>query len=369
MSSLLITGATGFLSGAVLAKALSENAFDHYLLLVRASSAEEGLSRIKENLQRFACDEKSLSSLSLQNIIIGDLAEPDRFLNDERLLEVTHVINAAAVASFGENALIWKVNVEGTLKFARRMANVRKLKRFLHVGTAMSCIPEAGALVTESITHKEEEEHLVQYTWSKSSIEQLMLEQCPALPLVIARPSIVVGHSSLGCRPSSSIFWVFRMALMLGKFMCSLGDKIDVIPVDYCAEALLMLVKRRTVEERVYHVSAGDERSVSFAEIDRAIADALGQPPLSSDYRQVDYEDLIQCRREFKTIYGPCNERLMLRAMRLYGEFSRLNVRFSNKKLLGLGMPHPPRFVDYIRHCVETTRGTSIPEMMKVDFK
>ncbi|MEP8502161.1 hypothetical protein ABKW02_23760, partial [Enterobacter cloacae] len=29
-----------------------------------------------------------------------------------------------------------------------------------------------------------------------------------------------------------------------------------------------------------------------------------------------------------------------------------LNVRFSNDKLLSMGMPKPPRFTDYIARCV-----------------
>ena len=74
-------------------------------------------------------------------------------------------------------------------------------------------------------------------------------------------------------------------------------------------------------------------------------------------------------RRELKDIFGPCNERLMLKAMRLYGAFATLNVRFSNDKLLSMGMPKPPRFTDYIARCVQTTQGLTIPEQMAVDFK
>ena len=55
--------------------------------------------------------------------------------------------------------------------------------------------------------------------------------------------------------------------------------------------------------------------------------------------------------------------------MRLYGAFGTLNVRFSNDKLLSMGMPKPPRFTDYIGRCVQTTRGLSIPQQMSVDFK
>nr|WP_142013778.1 SDR family oxidoreductase [Serratia fonticola] len=369
MKTLLLTGATGFLGGAVLEKLLIDNQNINYLLLVRAETQQLGLTRIRDNMEKFNVDKKILDKLSVDNILLGDLSEPDYFLSDSRINNVTHVVNCAAVASFGNNPLIWKVNVEGTLAFAQRMSQVVGLKRFLHVGTAMSCAPEAGSLVAESAEFEETAEHLVEYTRSKSTIEQLMRQTCPQLPLVIARPSIVVGHTRLGCKPSSSIFWVFSMALMLRKFMCSLQDNIDVIPVDYCADALVMLLSSNNLDNDVYHISAGVESSVSFADIDYAIAAALEEPPVGDHYAQVSYEALLQMRRQLKDIFGPCNERLMLKAMRLYGSFAMLNVRFSNEKILKLGMPKPPRFTDYIARCVQSTRGLSIPQQMVVDFK
>jgi hypothetical protein len=69
---------------------------------------------------------------------------------------------------------------------------------------------------------------------------------------------------------------------------------------------------------------------------------ALEKAPVGDKYAQVSYETLVRMRRELKDIFGPCNERLMLKAMRLYGAFATLNVRFSNDKLLSMGMPKPP---------------------------
>lgn len=369
MNTLLITGVTGFLGGAVLENILNQENRFNLLLLVRANDDAAALERVKENLRKFNIAEEKLAALNSRSILLGDLADPEVFLTDPRLVQVTHVINCAAVASFGNNPLIWKVNVEGTLKFVRRMAQVISLQRFLHVGTAMSCSPEQDSLVAENAEFRERAEHLVEYTHSKSTIERLMLQECPTLPLVIARPSIVVGHTHHGCQPSSSIFWVFSMGLMLQKFMCSMEDRIDVIPVDYCADALLMLLNSPLARGEIVHISAGEENSVRFADIDSAMASALEQAPVGNKYAQVSYETLVKMRRELKDIFGPCNERLMLKAMRLYGAFATLNVRFSNDKLLSMGMPKPPRFTDYIDRCVQTTRGLSIPQQMAVDFK
>lgn len=369
MNTLLITGVTGFLGGAVLEEILNSMDGVNLLLLVRAHDGDAAVKRVKENMRKFNVDEAKLAQLGTQNILLGDLASPEDFLSDPRLEQVTHVLNCAAVASFGNNPLIWKVNVEGTLLFAQRMAQVDGLQRFLHVGTAMSCSPQPDTLVAENAVLRERAEHLVEYTHSKSTIEQLMRQRCPTLPLVIARPSIVVGHTHHGCQPSSSIFWVFSMGLMLQKFMCSMEDRIDVIPVDYCASALLMLLNAPIARGEVVHISAGEENSVRFGDIDNAMAAALEQAPVGDKYAQVSYETLVKMRRELKTIFGPCNERLMLKAMRLYGAFATLNVRFSNDKLLSMGMPKPPRFTDYIGRCVQTTRGLSIPQQMAVDFK
>lgn len=367
---LLLTGATGFLGGAVLEGLLNVRQTKELLLLVRAETLLSGLERIKENMRKFNIDEARLECLTTCNILLGDLHNPEEFLADSRLDKVTHVINCAAVASFGHNPFIWSVNVNGTLAFAKRMEKVVGLQRFLHIGTAMSCTPKENSVVTEESVFPDAGEHFVEYTRSKAAIELLMREQCPGLPLLIARPSIIVGHSRLGCSPSSSIFWVFRMGLMLQKFMCSLEDRIDVIPVDYCAEALLMLIETPLVSnDEIVHISAGEERSVTFADIDKAIARALDKQPVGDKYIQASYETLVMSRHELKNVFGPCNERLMLKAIRLYGAFSMLNVCFSNEKLVSIGMPKPPKFTDYIKVCIETTRHLSIPQQMVVDFK
>lgn len=369
MKLLLLTGATGFLGGAVLDKLLDNCNNINLLLLVRAPTPQAGLERIKENMRKFNVCEERLHALTNDNILPGDLNNPEAFLMDPRLDEVTHVINCAAIASFGNNPFIWNVNVTGTIAFARRMAKVAGLKRFLHVGTAMSCTPHTGSLVKEESASSETGEHLVEYTHSKATIEYLMRKQCPDLPLLVARPSIIVGHSRLGCLPSTSIFWVFRMGLMLQKFMCSLDDKIDVIPVDYCADALLMLLESSLINGEIVHISAGKESSVTFSAIDEAVARALNCDPVGDRYTKVSYDILAMSRHDFKNIFGPCNERLMLKAIRLYGAFSMLNVCFSNDKLLSIGMPKPPKFTDYIKYCIETTKHLSIQQQMEVDFK
>jgi nucleoside-diphosphate-sugar epimerase len=212
MENILITGASGFLGGSVAARFIEIGQASSLLLLIRCQTPAEGLERVRQSLRTLEIPEAQISQLTEDQILPGDFLDVEAFSGDPRLDRVTRVINCAAIASFGTNPLIWPVNVDGTFAFARRMAKAPRLRRFLHVGTAMACGPLMTSPVRESWELAPSGEHLVAYTASKAAIEAKLRTELPELPLVVARPSIVVGHTKLGCKPSGSIFWVFRMA-------------------------------------------------------------------------------------------------------------------------------------------------------------
>ncbi|MFZ4833325.1 SDR family oxidoreductase [Rouxiella sp. Mn2063] len=371
MPNILITGATGFVGGAVVEHLLRQYQGEdiNLLLLVRAEDQAAGLARIKDNLEKFDLTVEQLNKISEQSILLGDLSTPEGFIQDARLDSVTHVINSAAIASFGNNPAMWRVNVDGSLAFAKRMANVKGLKRFIHVGTAMASMPDKDSVFYEDMPDNEHNEDLVQYTASKRAIENLIRQECPQLPFVVARPSIIVGHTQFGCRPSSSIFWVFLMALKLKKFTCNLDDKIDVIPVDYCAMVLVNLCLSETISHDFYHISSGEDLCTPFHEIDASVAKANNTTAIVGEYQKVSYAEFAGIRKQFKDILGPCNDKIILRAIKLYGGFAELNVKFDNQRLMDMGMPKPAAFKTYIDKCVSSTKGRSIPELMMVDFK
>ncbi|WP_447748604.1 cationic peptide resistance protein CprA [Pseudomonas nicosulfuronedens] len=369
-ASLLLTGATGFLGGAVAAHLIEEGGAESLLFLVRSENREQGLVRLRDNLRLHAVIEMDLQRLHAGQIICGDLLETGWLQAErQRLMQVEQVINCAAVASFSKNPTIWPVNVEGTFAFARTMSESRRLKRFLHVGTAMCCGPDRPSPVRESWEFPPNDEQLVDYTASKAEVERRMREELPLLPLVVARPSIVVGHSRLGCQASGSIFWVFRMGFALESFTCDLDEQIDVIPVDYCAQALVALALKPSLEHSLYHISAGHEAACTFGEIDRAFAHAQGEEPVGERYRKVSADNLRELANNFEARIGKANPRLVLRALRLYSGFADLNYLFDNQRLLDEGIAAPPRFTDYVDVCVHSSRDISIPAQMQWDFK
>ncbi len=364
---LLLTGATGFIGGATAVDLHKKGVLSQTVFMVRALSRADGLSRLLANLAVFHCVPKS-NELSEAQIICADLSDIDSIMQAD-WGAVTHVIHCAALATFSNNPKIWAMNVEGTLALAKAVHLQGDLKRWIQVGTAMSCGPGLDSPVSESWDlGLDDKAHLVPYTRSKIAVE-MSLRDLPNFPLVVARPSIVVGHTQFGCGPSPSIFWVFRMAIALERFTCASSEYIDIIPVDWCAQILAELCLKPQLKHDLYHVSAGNASSNRFSEIDHAFADAQGTASISGRYQQVAVEDLRSLVPLFEKKLGKVNRILILRALTLYGAFAKLNYVFDNHRLLQEGFVSAPCFASYIKACVDSSRQTPMIEQMACDFK
>lgn len=366
---LLITGGSGFIGGALAARLIQTDRWDDCLFLARVEHREEGLLRLAHILRNFDVPEHLLDRLHMDQILCGGLHNVADWQDDPRLASIEDVVSSAAVASFGNHPSIWPTNVDGVLAMAHALTKRCKLRRFLHIGTAMACGRQAPIPVPEGYDAGEETEHFLEYTASKYEAEHRLRAELPDLPLVVARPSIVVGHTRLGCRPSGSIFWVFRIARALQAFPCELDQRIDVIPVDYCTEALQLLLDKPTLQHSIYHITAGAQRSCSFREIDAAIAQATGQTPMAETYRALPVNEIAKMQDRFKELLGPCNRRIVLRAIRTYGDFASMEMLFDNQRLLAEGMDLPPPLTSYAGLCEQTSAGHLISEQMKFDYK
>jgi thioester reductase-like protein len=356
--TLLITGATGFLGGATLAHVIRARPDCRLVALVRASSAEEGMQRIARSLARFGTAPSR--QLEILRADITDVAS----LDDKLLDDVTHVVHLAANTSFRSVRSVRQVNILGTMTLAHRMRRARKLLRFLHVGTAFSCgdVP-SGTTLSEDDYPTSEARHLVEYTRSKAEAEMLLQDTAPELALVVARPSIVIGHSRLGCAPSASLFWFYRAADLLRRAAAPLDMRDDIVPVDYAAQALDTLLFKESLAHRCYHVSAGAS-GCTWHEISAAFDRHHGARP-DDPYRVIEANALELERDRMPSRLGPGDEDRMLMALRLYYRFPTLT--FDNTRLLAEGVCAPPRFVDYLDLCMTRPGGRSVYDQMTDD--
>jgi nucleoside-diphosphate-sugar epimerase len=298
-------------------------------------------------------------------VLCGDLATFPTLLHDARVQSITHVLNAAALASFAFKKEIWTVNIEHTSAFVRAVAALPSMQRFLHVGTAMISGDTAHQEVQED-QFPADVRQFVPYTRSKAEIERRLPELLGKIPLVIARPSIVVGHTRLGCQPSPSIFWIFRMIHLAKRIPFSPLHRIDVIPVDYCARALNHLMLKPELAHVRYHVSAGRSGSCSFAEIEDAYSRFKNEnEPLT----EFDIADLPSLEPRFGEWFGPGDNRHLKGAIHMYRAFAGLDVTFDNRRLMEEGMDPPPAFTEYLGACIRTGEGEPIADQMRYEFR
>ena len=81
----LITGANGFIGGALVAKLFACGEVEDVIFLIRSSKPEEGLVRLVNTLRNHGIKTEQLLKLKLEQILCGDLNVVNRWIDDPRL--------------------------------------------------------------------------------------------------------------------------------------------------------------------------------------------------------------------------------------------------------------------------------------------
>jgi nucleoside-diphosphate-sugar epimerase len=358
--TVFLTGVTGFLGGAFLTDLLQSSFDGEVVCLVRADDDDTAEERVRRSLFRFGGQGRLPENVK---VLRGDLLSEDWHASPH-LDRVTHVLHLAASTSFGNSRAIRTTNVGGALSVAKAMRG-RRLDRFVYTGTAAICGASPDPIVHEDDYPNENATHLVAYTRSKAEAERQLAEHFSDLPLVIARPSIVVGHTELGCKPSGSIFWVLRAVEALRFITWDLDNRIDVVPVDWAASALRQLLFAPRLKHQRYHVSAGKGGSVRWEELAAEYARLRGGS--SQDRYEIGGMQDLTAKR-VRQAAGDGHPRHLLHALELYYRFCSLDLVFDNCRLLKEGVPAPPRFTDYMRVCEESSTA-SIYDQMRSDLE
>jgi nucleoside-diphosphate-sugar epimerase len=363
----LITGGTGFVGGGTLAQLLLIPGAPKPLILVRAKDDAEGLARITQSVSRFIPLKAAQTFLSQDQILVGGLEDFARLEVDPRLSSVTHVIHAAAITSFGKHPKIWEINVNASLAFLDAVVRNAPLSRFVYVGSSWCVGLNAPKIVPED-GRSQYGGHAVPYTESKAEFERRARLSYPALQFVTARPSIVVGHTKLGTLPSGSIYWVFRAANLIGGFTCADSDRMDVVPVDWVADAITRLAFKPRLKYDTYHLSAGTHLASTAEEIHAAISSGRGSG-MNASFEQMTASQLSQRVRDLQKLFGSAQPRLLMRALSVYAHFAESGILFDNANTLAEGIAAPRSFHEYASTCALTAEQTDIGQQMEEDFK
>ncbi len=243
-----LTGATGFLGMEVIARLL-ERGDREVLALVRAADQTAAQERLDGILARLWNDPSPYRERA--RAVVGELTEPGLGMSsrDRGAIaeEAGAVMHCAASITFDlplEEAR--GINVEGTrevIGFAREAKALGRLDRFVHVSTAYVAGITRGTFRERQLDVGQEFRNT--YEQTKWEAEHVVADADDLAP-VVARPSIVMGESTSGWTPAFNVlYWPIR-AYARGLFETVPARPeavVDVVPVDYVADALVHLLE------------------------------------------------------------------------------------------------------------------------------
>jgi thioester reductase-like protein len=283
--AIFLTGSTGYI-GAHVAANLLETHGAALNLLIRGKDPQEAATRLWSALQLHLDFPRFHEHLQTRiRIFPGDLTAPQFGLNRDdydRLIHTTDsVVHCAASLNRKSEKSCLNVNLRGTLEvvqLARRSHYYHGLRRFSNVSTVAVAGKRSNELVTEDRSLDWNRSDYDPYARTKKFCEHMVRELLPDVPITIFRPSIVLGDSRY---PETTQFdmvkaFVFLAGLKALPFRAN--DKIDVVNVDFVADAVATLHQKAEPQYDTYHLSSGRD-SQTFRELTTALAASQQKRP------------------------------------------------------------------------------------------
>lgn len=281
--AVLITGSTGYLGAHVAANLLSGHG-ESLNLLVRAKDEREAEIRLWRALQLHLDFPRFHEFLrSRINIFRGDLTGPRLGLSDDDYRRLIHstdsIIHCAASLNRKSEKSCLNVNLRGTLEvitLALRVRADRGLRRFSHLSTVAVAGRRANEVVREDEAIDWNRSDYDPYARTKKFSEHMLHELLPDTPHTIFRPSIILGDSRY---PETTQFdmvraFVFLAGLPVLPFRPD--DRLDIVNVDFVADAIVTLHQKEKPAHPIYHLSSGTS-SETYRELTDALVKAQGK--------------------------------------------------------------------------------------------
>jgi thioester reductase-like protein len=281
-NAVLLTGATGFVGMEILARYL-ERTDRPVIATVRAADEAEAAARLRGTVACLFGEEDTYADRLVA--LPADIEQRDLGLTpaerDSLAEQVSDIVHAAASVSFTLPLdRSREINVDGT----RRMLELAELCRRRGGIEHFSYISTAYVAGTHKGEFREDDLDVGQhfrnpYEQSKFEAERLVHVQDGRLPIQIFRPSIVVGERTTGWTPAFNVLYSPLKAFVRGSLPALPARRsapVDVVPVDYVADAVFELTRDPVNGTSTYHLVAGP-RATSVGRLIELSAKAVGQ--------------------------------------------------------------------------------------------
>jgi thioester reductase-like protein len=278
--AIFLTGSTGYL-GSYLVAGLFTDHSDQLNLLVRAKNEREARERLWQSLQLHFEFPEFLEYLNSRvRIFRGDLTSERLGLSDEdyRALVDTSdsILHCAASLNRKSEKQCLNVNLRGSLEviqLARRAQNQHGLRRYSHVSTVAVAGKRQNEVVQEDASIDWQRADYDPYARTKKFCEHMTRQLLPDTPKTVFRPSIVLGDSRHAETTQFDMVKAFVFLAGLPVLPFRSTDKIDIVNVDFVADAIATLHQKDQPQFDTYHLSSGTG-SQTFRELTTALAAA-----------------------------------------------------------------------------------------------
>jgi len=278
--AIFLTGGTGYIGAHVAANLLHDHGAS-LNVLVRARDPHEAEDRLWHALQLHLDFKLFYEYLQTRvRIFRGDLTSEHFGLSTDdydRLVHTTDsVIHCAASLNRKSEKSCLNVNLRGTLevvKLAMQVDHYHGLRRFSHVSTVAVAGKRQDEVVAEDNAIDWERSDYDPYARTKKFCEHMIRKLLPEAPKTIFRPSIVLGDSRRAETTQFDMVRAFVFLAGLPVLPLRSKDRVDIVNVDFVADAIATLhVKERTQYE-TYHLSSGKDAQ-TFRQLTESLAAA-----------------------------------------------------------------------------------------------
>jgi len=271
-----VTGATGFI-GRFLVANLVKRGKPVYVLVRKGS--QKKLDALRE---QWGSGEKLVQAVQ------GDLAKKNLGVSDADLKKlkgkVDHFFHLAAVYDLTASAEVQEVaNVEGT-RNAVKFAAAINAGCFEHVSSIAAAGLYDGVFREDMFDEAEDLDH--PYFKTKHDSEGVVRDESK-VPFRVYRPGFVVGHSKTGeIDKIDGPYYFFKaiqkMREMLPPWMPTVGiegGRINIVPVDFVADALDYLAHKKGLDGQCFHLT--DPEPYRIGEVMNIFAKAAHAPQMT----------------------------------------------------------------------------------------